>query len=112
MLLALSLFAQQPAAGEASGAPFWMSMMPILFIVLIGYFLLLRPAQVQEKRRQALVQNLKKNDKIENSGGILGIVDSVKDDEVLLKGGMRVTKRSVVRVIAADDGKESKDGGA
>src|SRR5262245_61585602 len=75
---------------------------PILFIVVIGYFLLLRPARVQEKQRQALVAAIKKNDKIVNSGGIIGVVDSIKDDEVNLRGGLRITKSSIVRVLTED----------
>jgi preprotein translocase subunit YajC len=82
------------------------SFAPIIFIVIFGYILLMRPAQAQEKKRRALVAALKKNDKIVNSGGIIGIVDSVKDDEVVLRGGLRLTKSSIVQVLKEDAAKE------
>ena len=66
----------------------------------------------QEKQRQALVSTLKKNDKIINSGGIIGIVESVKEkeNEVVLKGGLRVTKASIVQVVTEEAPKEQKQG--
>lgn len=84
------------------------SFMPIILIVIVGYFLLFRPAQVQERQRKAMVAALKKNDKIVNSGGIIGVVESIKEkeDEVVLRGGLRVTKSSIVRVVTEDAAKE------
>jgi preprotein translocase subunit YajC len=108
---ALTLFAEgaAPAAGEGGGL--WQQLggfAPILFIVLIGYFLLLRPARMQEKQRQALVSAIKRNDRIVNSGGIIGVVESIKDEEVALKGGLRITKSSIVRVVTDDSAKEAE----
>jgi len=99
---------QQPGSG-------FFSLVPILLMLVLGYFLLMRPMQRQEKQRQALVASLKKNDKIVNSGGIIGVVDSIKEkeDEVVLKGGLRVTRSSIVRIISPDEtAKEQKEGGA
>jgi preprotein translocase subunit YajC len=93
---------------EGDGSP-WQTLStfaPLIFIVVIGYMLLLRPAQAQEKRRKALVAALKKNDKIINSGGIIGIVESIKDDEVVLRGGLRLTKSSIVQVVKEEAAKE------
>ncbi|MBY0526841.1 MAG: preprotein translocase subunit YajC [Gemmataceae bacterium] len=89
--------------------------MPILMMVVLGYFLLFRPMRQQEKQRQALVSQLKKNDEVLTSGGIYGIVVSVKEgsDEVALKIDenspvrLRVTKGSIVRVIPRDKDKDS-----
>jgi preprotein translocase subunit YajC len=85
-----------------------MGMMPLILIVIIGYFLLLRPMRQQEKQRQALVSTLKKNDKIVNNGGIIGVVETIKEkeDEVVLRGGLRITKSSIVRVVKEDSAKE------
>jgi preprotein translocase subunit YajC len=81
-------------------------------MLFLGYMLLMRPARAQEKQRKAMVEALKKNDKIINSGGIIGTVESVKDkeDEVVLRGGLRITKSSIVRVVTADDSKDQKEG--
>ena len=80
--------------------------MPIVFVLLILYLMIIRPQRTQEKQRLDMVAKVKRNDKIVNSGGIIGIVDSVKDEEVVLKGGLRITRSSIVRVV--DEGtKES-----
>jgi preprotein translocase subunit YajC len=99
------LLAQTPAAPEG-GAPIWYQFMPIVFVLLILYLMIIRPQRTQEKQRLDMVAKVKRNDKIVNSGGIIGIVDSVKDEEVVLKGGLRITRSSIVRVV--DEGtKES-----
>jgi preprotein translocase subunit YajC len=98
--------AQQPAR-----APGWMDFMPFLAIAVLFYFLMIAPMRRQEKQRQALVSTLKKNDKIINSGGIIGIVEAVKEkeNEVVLKGGLRVTKASIVQVVTEESSqKEGK----
>jgi preprotein translocase subunit YajC len=79
-------------------------------MVALGYFLLFRPVQKQERERKALVSALKKNDKVLTSGGIIGIVAAIKekDDEVQLRIDdssnvrLRVTKSSIVRVLNRD----------
>jgi len=56
----------------------------------------------------AMIQSVKENDKIINSGGIIGVVASIdkKEDEVVLRGGLRITKSSIVRVIKEESAKE------
>jgi preprotein translocase subunit YajC len=73
-------------------------------IILLFYVLIIWMPRRQEKKRLAQMATLKKNDKIINSGGIIGIIDVVKEneDEIVLRGGLRITKSSVQRVIPAD----------
>jgi len=108
------LLAVDEAAKQTSDAPGWFGLLPFVAIAVLFYFLMIAPMKRQEKQRQALVSTLKKNDKIINSGGIIGIVESVKEkeNEIVLKGGLRVTKTSVVQVVTEDTSKEQKDGGA
>ncbi|GIW79004.1 MAG: hypothetical protein KatS3mg105_0811 [Gemmatales bacterium] len=100
-------------AAEQKGpqAPFWYSMMPVFLILLLGYFLLMRPVQKQEQQRRQMVATLKKNDKIVNSGGIIGVVESIKDneDEIVLRGGLRILKSSVVRILRDDEKEKDKE---
>jgi preprotein translocase subunit YajC len=103
------------AAEAPEGPPLYVQMMWLLPVALLFFLLILRPGQKQEQQRRALLAGLKRNDKIENSGGIIGIVDSVKDkdNEVVLKGGLRITKSSIVRIIPPDEtAKDQKEGGA
>jgi len=108
------LVAVEETAKQTSSEPGWFSLLPFAGIAVLFYFLMIAPMRRQEKQRQSLVASLKKNDKIINSGGIIGIVESVKEkeNEVVLRGGLRVTKASIVQVVHEDASKEQKDGGA
>lgn len=91
-------------------------LMTLLPVMVLGYFLLIRPMQKQERERVDMIGKLKKNDRVVTSGGIIGTVAAIKDneDELSLKVDensnlrLRVTKSSVVRVLASDSGKENK----
>jgi preprotein translocase subunit YajC len=110
MLYALMLFAEDPPAGAPQGNPYSpLIMMGLIF--LLGYFLLMRPAQRQEKERRALIAKLKKNDRIVNSGGIIGTVDSIKEqeDEVVLKGGVHILRSSIVKIVNPDEANKEGD---
>jgi preprotein translocase subunit YajC len=76
------------AASPAPDAPqpsFLVSMMPLIFIVVIFYFLLIRPQQKRQKDHQKLVASIKSGDKIVTSSGIHGIVANVKEKTILVK---------------------------
>ena len=116
-MLSSLLFAVDETAKQTSSEPGGgglLSLLPFAGIAVLFYFLMIAPMRRQEKQRQALVSTLKKNDKIINSGGIIGIVESVKEkeNEVVLRGGLRVTKASIVQVVSEDTSKEQKNGGA
>ena len=70
-----------PAGGaNAQDPPPWMSFAPILFIGILFYFMLLRPQAREQKRRQELLNALKKNDKVITTGGIVGTVADLSED--------------------------------
>jgi preprotein translocase subunit YajC len=98
MLLANLLVLAEQTTTEP-GAPAWVTFLPVIALFFLGYILLMRPAQRQERERRELVSKIKKNDKVINSGGIIGYVDSVKDEEVILKGGLHITKASIVSIV-------------
>jgi preprotein translocase subunit YajC len=118
MLHALLLFAQDQAAkpGPQEGPPAWTSFMLPAMLVLIGYFVLFRPMRQQQKQQQLLIASLRKNDEVLTSGGIYGIVVSIKDkgDEVALKIDdsspvrLRVSKSSIVRVLNRESQEEDE----
>ncbi len=114
MLISLLLAVEETAKQTSSDAPPWVSFLPIVGIAVLAYLLLFAPMRRQEKQRQALVAALKKNDKIINSGGIIGVVESIKEkeNEVVLKGGLRVTRSSIAQIVTEDASKEQKEGGA
>ncbi|HAH19905.1 MAG: preprotein translocase subunit YajC [Omnitrophica WOR_2 bacterium GWF2_43_52] len=58
---------------------------PLLLVMVIFYFLLIRPQKKQEDARKAMLKQIKKNDEVVTSGGIHGVVLTVKDRTVTLR---------------------------
>ncbi len=95
-----------PPRGDASGG--W-GMMLLTFgpILLVFYFLMIRPQRQEQARRQSMLEALKKNDRVITAGGIYGVVTNVhrEADEVTLKVDestntkLRVTLSSIARVL-------------
>ena len=54
---------------------------PLILIFVIFYFFLIRPQQKKVKEHRLMVQNLKRGDEIITSGGIIGTVERVFDDD-------------------------------
>jgi len=100
------LFAQDaPAAGgSASLLPFFLYLLPI---ALWFYLLILRPKQIEDRKRQEMIQALKKNDKVFTTAGIYGTVVSLDPDHdrVVLRvdddRGVKLTfsRSSVLKVV-------------
>jgi len=66
---------------------------PLILIFVIFYFFLIRPQQKRAKDHLAMVAGLKRGDEIITSGGIIGIVDRVMEDdrvEVMLCDNVKV----------------------
>lgn len=80
-------------------------------LLLIGFFLLMRPEQKKRKEMESLISNLKKNDRVETIGGIVATVVSVKKDqgEVIVRidektsAEMRLKVRAIARVLDKTD---------
>jgi preprotein translocase subunit YajC len=104
------------AEGEAAapqGNPL-QGILPIMLIMVVGYFLLLRPARQQEKQRQTLIAALKKNDDVVTNAGIIGTVVNLKPnkDEVVIESGnsrLRILKSSIAQVLNKSDQKEDEN---
>lgn len=61
------------------------SLLPVIFIFVIFYFLLIRPQKKAQDEHKKMVAGLKKNDEVITSGGIHGTVVNVKEASVTLK---------------------------
>ena len=91
----------------------WLPYIYLLPIPFLFYFMIIRPQQQQERKRRAMIDALKKNDKVLTSGGIYGTVVAVDsdhdrvvlrvDDEKGVK--LAITRSSVARVIEATSDK-------
>ena len=66
---------------------------PLILIFVIFYFFLIRPQQKRVKDHKAMIESLKKGDEVITSGGIIGVVDRVMNDdriEVIIGGETKV----------------------
>ena len=89
-------------AGEAPEPPSLSGMaVPIIGMGLIFYFIVLRPQKKAKKKQEALVESLKKHDRVVTIGGIVGTIISIDTDneEVVLEVGpdtqLRMLRRSI-----------------
>lgn len=64
---------------------FLTSLLPLILIFAIFYFLLIRPQQKRQKERNAMLQALKKGDKVVTIGGIHGTILDITEEKVTLK---------------------------
>jgi preprotein translocase subunit YajC len=75
--------------------------LPFILIFVIMYFLILRPQQKRAKQHQEMVKNLRRGDNVITSGGLVGKVTKVVDDdqvEIEIADGVRV--RPVKSMVA------------
>ena len=66
---------------------------PLILIFVIFYFFLIRPQQKKVKEHKIMVENLKRGDKVVTSGGIVGSIERVIDNdkvEVLISENVKV----------------------
>ena len=79
-----------------SAAPTFVNFLPIILVVGIFYFLLIRPQQKQAKEHQKMLSALNKGDKVLTTGGIIGTIAGIKGQELDLKIAENV-KVTIVR---------------
>jgi preprotein translocase subunit YajC len=108
-LLILLAQASQPTT-QGSPAPFWAN--PI-FALMIGLAVLMifssRSKKAEQKKAQSMLDNLKKGDKIQTIGGILGTVVEARENEILVKVDetnntkLRFSRKAIHRVLGDED---------
>lgn len=72
------------AAGSSTGSKAT-TMITFVLIILIFYFLMIRPQRKRDKETQAMLSAMKKGDKVVSIGGIHGTVVAVKESSVIVK---------------------------
>ena len=63
----------------------WASLVPVVAIFAIFYFLLIRPQQQQQKEHDKMLAGLKKGDRILTNGGFYGIITALKGQDLEVK---------------------------
>ncbi|MBR5236932.1 MAG: preprotein translocase subunit YajC [Clostridia bacterium] len=116
----LSVFAEPAAtgaaqAGEAAQAgPLGLitSFLPMILLIVVFYFLLIRPQRKRDKENREMLANLKVGDEIITIGGIVGTITKIKDEKIVIETGTKTEKqlmtlerwavRSVEKKLSAD----------
>jgi preprotein translocase subunit YajC len=86
-------------AGAAGAPPAWISFLPIIGMVAIFWFLIIRPQMKQQKEHRAKVAAMKKGDQVVTAGGLVGKVVKVDDVYVELELGTNVRVKAIKATI-------------
>ena len=88
------------------------SFLPLILMVLVFYFLLIRPQRKKDKENKKMLENLKVGDEICTIGGIVGKIVRIKDEKIYVETGLKEDKsvllmerwavRNVIKPISAD----------
>jgi preprotein translocase subunit YajC len=71
-----------PSGSPASGIGFFV---PLIFIFIIMYFVMIRPQKKRQEQQQKLIASIKTGDRVVTNGGIHGLISNVKDTTVIVK---------------------------
>lgn len=78
------LFFMLSGSGSQQGGNPLALWMPIILIFAIMYFLIFRPQAKKQKLHQAMIQSLKKGDKVVTAGGIYGTIAGIREKDNIL----------------------------
>ena len=106
--------ADAPPAGPTPNS--WMTLLPFIGIPFFFYFLIIRPKQVEDRKRQSMIDALNKNDKVMTAAGIHGTVVSLdpSNDRVVLRvdddRGVKLTfsRSAIVKVVETSQEKAAE----
>lgn len=94
------LLMAQPAQGAEQPNPL-MTFLPLILIIVVFYFFMIRPQMKKQKEVAAFRNSLQKGDKVVTTGGIYGRIIELKDNTVLLQVDdnvkLRVDKSALVK---------------
>jgi preprotein translocase subunit YajC len=103
-MLITSAYAQAPSM-FGGGDNMLVSLLPFILIFVIMYFLILRPQQKRVKQHQEMVKNIRRGDTVVTSGGLIGKVTKVTDEEqieVEVADGVRIRQmKSMIAEVRA-----------
>ena len=72
------------AGAPASGADLW-SMMPIILMFVVLYFIMIRPQMKRSKEHKTMIEALQKGDEVVAAGGVLGRISKITDNYITLQ---------------------------
>jgi len=103
-------FLSAQAAAPAEGPPAFVTFLPLVLIMVIFYFLILRPQKKKAKQHENTLKTLKPGDKILAGGGLVAVVISVKEKTVSIRcadSKLEILKSAVTEITERGTGSES-----
>jgi len=103
------------AAGDGGGEAGLISLLPLVLIFVVFWFLLIRPQQKKMKQHKSMVSALRRGDKVVTGGGILGTVSKVLNDnevqvEIAENIRIKVVRQTIQEVLGKPQPAEGKGG--
>ena len=103
-VLAMLVFTAGCLPGGTEGGDFTSSIWPMIIFIglffVMMYFVMIRPQRARQKEHQQLIEELKRGDRVITAGGIYGQIETVSDDNVVLKvesgATLRIARSSVI----------------
>ncbi|HXS75145.1 MAG TPA: preprotein translocase subunit YajC [Terracidiphilus sp.] len=82
-------------------------MLPLLLLIPLMYFVMIRPQQKRQKQWQAMLGSIKTGDRVTTAGGIRGVILSIKDDAIIIRVApdnikMEVAKSAIASVTTQE----------
>ena len=88
------------SAGDASSQSAFFQFIPLILILVVFWFLIIRPQQKKIKDHNAMVSNVKKGDRVVTGGGLIGTVTDVSENEVDIDFGNNIKIKSLKSTLA------------
>ncbi len=89
------------ASPQGQGQNPWSSLVPLLLIMVVFYFFLIRPQMKRQKELKNFRDSLKKGDRIITAGGIYGKINNISDNVITVDVGnnilLKIDKSAVMR---------------
>ena len=92
-----NVLADTAAAATAGTTSIWSMLLPIGLMIVLFYFMLIRPQKKREKEVKNMLSNLKVGDRVKTIGMIYGRILSIKDDTITIEVGQNKTQLVVDR---------------
>ncbi|ACX52384.1 preprotein translocase, YajC subunit [Ammonifex degensii KC4] len=88
------------------------SILWLVAIIALFYFLLIRPQQVRQRKHQEMLKALKVDDRVVTIGGIIGTIAKIKEDTVILRVAdnvrIEILKQAIAQVLSQAEEGERK----
>ncbi len=91
------IYALEATAPEAGAGGMWSSLLLIVVMVAVFYFIGIRPQKKQEKETNAMRNSLMIGDEITTIGGIVGKIVNIREEMIIIETGSDRTKMKIAR---------------